>query len=181
VIPDWWRDAVLDARAYSPDNIWFPDPSKLEYEKTGLDRRRAPRGTALKEVGKDKIAITIGTETVVVPKGEFGHLWTTNSPERISGCFDGDRCYLALHDVVGMSCDLICLDKTTGKTRWTYSGHAAGFTIFLGVGDHFVTVRHDKGRVVVFGMGTNSIYVEGVDAVSGKPEFRFGTWDYPRR
>jgi hypothetical protein len=171
--PDWWREAVLDARANRRDNIYHGDPKTVPYHgRTGIAFNEfvtCPKNASVEKKG-DAIVYRIGAESVTIPKEIREH-----GVPNVSGCFTDKYCYLAVHDDVGYPHQLGCVDRASGKLVWkstvcgSWWGDAEGqFTSWVSV------VPTDDGRVFVFGLAVG-FYVHGFRASDGKSLVRFST------
>ena len=103
-------------------------------------------------VGKQRA--TLSKE--VVNKGrKFGN--------HLAALIDDDRLYLAFHDDVPSSFQLMCLDRRSRCVIWETQVWVIGASIFhFGPGSgHAVGILKANRQVLVFGAGDGCFYVEG--------------------
>jgi len=175
VTPKWWREVVLDARANRRDNIYPGELKKRIYHRSDLKGVRCPVGASVTETDKT-VTHRHGDDSITLPeellcRADSGALWCN-----VSCTFTDERCFVAVHDNVGYSHDVACIDRKTGSI--VRKSKACGCWWGGTTGQHhsWVTfVLSDDGRLFVFGSGSVGFYAHGFDGSNGKTLMRFSS------
>jgi hypothetical protein len=198
IAPNWWKDRVLAAQAYSRRSIHF-DSQRISWFLREMRDPFGPRtdppanvlipgkgwqsedGRLGVEVPRDsdltQWRLVVGKEQILLPvevRNECGRLGTS-----INVCASPSALFLAVHYTANCSpYQLFCLDRQALAVRWQteVSGEGCGI-MYSGpqIPDHEVQVVAEKDRVFVFGMDSGCVYVEAVRVADGKSVFRFST------
>jgi hypothetical protein len=178
--PDWWREMLLKARARRPDNVVFALPSKPRYHETAFDLS-SPRDTVLQKLNAN-VVLHAGTETCKMPESLLVELRDKTGAEYITAAFSSGVCYFALYSDWTTPYSLVCLDRASSRSRWTARVWADGGLVrYTGMrphracGLHWVSIHCQQRRVVLFGGGGHTVYVEAFDPKDGKVLLRFST------
>lgn len=128
--PDWWKNALLNGTILSTDDVVRANPvlnnGRFVYDE-GYDRFvldgqtfHARHGSSI-EGFEDGLQFAIGDEFVKLPREIKPNLQQGGSfklPKEIqyanqflSGCFNGDHCFLAIHNMYGYPHVTCCIDK----------------------------------------------------------------------
>ena len=173
--PQWWAEALLDARAYRRGHVRMGESHEQPYHPAGLEGVRSPIDTSLKrEWGR--IMLRVGNESVPIPKDLFEHSSTKRGLERfgnVSALTTRQRCYLAIHDDVGYPFDLHCIDRASGTVRWKARVWGTWWGNATGVHEGWVAVREQNDQIVLFGKTSVGFYVEAFHAKDGHNALRF--------
>ena len=173
-MPAWWKEAVLDSRALSRDNIYPGHPNEDPYHRSGLDGVYCPQDTILRKKG-GKLTLQVGKDSVAIPQELLEH--GKIPEENVSARFTSTRCCVTIHSDYGGFLGLTCIDRATDKVLWKSNvwGPRIGGG-FTGYSEAWVSVTEQDGRVIVFGAGDMGLHVEGFRADDGKPLFRFSSY-----
>jgi hypothetical protein len=170
-VPQWWSEAVLDARANQRDNIYFP------YRDWGQLTPKSAIQTAVAKKG-EKFSLKVGNDTIELPNlllKEVLHDGDFSTFHHFSAFFAPKHCYVAIYDDVGSPYTLACVDRSTEKLVWKTEGWGSWwYAVGGGVGKARVTVDAHDERVLVFACsGIGHVHAEGFRAQNGKNLFRF--------
>jgi hypothetical protein len=134
-------------------------------------------GLVLSREGEGDLTITVSGERFVVPAA----LLKPSRPERFSldrhvnALVADRRAFVAVHEQHGERFPLFCFDLRSGKLIWRADVWAAGAENLVardGPWNHDVFLQSHKGSLVIYG-DCPACYIESLDAVTGKPQFRF--------
>lgn len=171
--PDWWRAVVIDARANRRNNIYPGEPKERPYHRSEIEGVTCPKDATITE--KDRVVTYRANENwIVLPeelldRSDDGSLWCN-----ISCAFTNDHCFVAVHDDVGYSHDVACIDRKTGKIVWKSEACGCWWGGASGVHESWVTiVPTDDGRVFAFGSASIGFYAHGFDSSNGKTLVQF--------
>jgi hypothetical protein len=178
-VPKWWSNAILDARANTRYNIYFPE------ENWDQALAQAIAQTTLTKKG-DKYSLQVGKHSIDLPNGLskdipvdllnfIAERGKSSSAVRLTACFTSNNCYLALYNELGYAVKLACVERSTTKVLWTARGWGSAIGSVTGVpGRALVTVDAQGDRVLVFGSDcAGCLYAAAVRADNGKNLFRF--------
>lgn len=170
--PDWWA-AVL---AYRYPGLGAAGAPDSPYHEAGPEFFRAPKDTTLAgEPGADgPVVLRVKDDEVRLPADLFRRR-VARGRTNVSALVTTDRCYLALHDDVGVGYPLTCLDRTTGKIAWETWLRGNWWGAATGQHAMWVAVTRQGDRIVIFGMSSTGFHVEAVQADDGKSIFRCST------
>jgi len=168
-IPDWWRDGMLRADAYSrAQPLSFDHGAKPFYHDAGLRRIQAPLDTTLKrEAGS--ILASVGKERVRLPSA------LVEETSNISVLITSTRCYVARHHSGHYSYPLIAVARDSGQILWKTEVWGDSYVLIFALTGHSaqrVSITEQRGRVVVFGAGLSDFHVEALSARDGRNLFR---------
>lgn len=177
-VPEWWRTVVVDARANrrNNNNIYPGDPKQKPYrDVTPSILVRCPKNASVTE--KDRVVTyTIGKNSIVIPeelldRADSGELWCN-----ISCAFTDGKCFVAIHDDVGYSHVVACIDRKTKNINWNSKACGCWWGSASGVHESWVAlVPTDDGRLYCFGSASIGLYAHGFDTSNGKTLLRFST------
>lgn len=172
-VPAWWESAVHSTEYGHPCTAPFERESGSPYH-SAKPNVLAPLGTTVDMATQD-VVVTVGRDSFRFP------LSITNGklPERLSALVEGERCYVGLHSDVAIGYRLICTPRRSGEVVWVGRVWGSGLGSYSGLsgcGHHWVAVVPRGDSVVVFGADDFAAYLEGFDAKSGVPLFRFSTF-----
>ena len=164
-VPKWWADFIVKGPVKAKQK-W--------YHNAGRKYVFAPKDTRITSDG-DGYTLHISNDSVKLPdsilrKADSGELVC-----RVSGLFTQKHCFVAVHDGVGFSHDVACVDRTTGKLVWVSKACGCWIGGASGVHESWVTVTHQHGQVVIFGASWTGFYMHSFDPVTGKSRFKFST------
>ena len=171
--PAWWRTIVLDARANRRDNIYPGKPKEWPYHRSELKWVSCPTTASVTE---DKRIVTYrnGDDSIVIPEELLDRADSGKLSCNISCTFTKTNCFVAVHDDVGSSHDVACLDRKTGNVVWKSKACGCWWGNATGQHESWVSlVPTDDGRVFVFGSASVGLYAHGFDASNGKTLLRF--------
>jgi hypothetical protein len=173
--PQWWAEALLDARANRRGNVYLGDPRERPYHHAGLDNVRSPVDTSLTRE-QDQIVLRVGGDSVPIPDDILEKASTIDGLKiscNVSGLMGQHECYAAVHDDVGYPFYLYCIDRPLGTVRWKVRVWGTWWGATTGQHEGWVAVKEQNGRIVVFGKSSIGFYVEGFQAKDGRNVFRF--------
>lgn len=173
-VPKWWAEIVVDARANRRNNIYPGNPTKTPYHNAGLDFITAPHDTIIKKDG-DSYVLKIAKNSIKLPdqilqKSDDGSLYGS-----FSGYFTSKHCFVAVHNSVGYSHDVACIDRSSGKVVWNAEACGCWWGSATGIHESWVSVTLQKDRVLVFGAASIGLYAHAFQANNGKTIFRFSS------
>ena len=156
------------------------------YDRFVLDGQtfHARHGSSI-EGFEDGLQFAIGDEFVKLPREIKPNLQQGGSfklPKEIqyanqflSGCFNGDHCFLAIHNMYGYPHVTCCIDKNNNEVVWSSKTCGSRWRGAM-TGQHSskVSVVHKEDRVFVFG-ASGRFYAHCFDANNGKTIFFFAT------
>jgi hypothetical protein len=174
-LPSWWLQTLLSAEASARSDIHFDNPKGHLYLAAGLERF-APRGTNLAKDGNG-VRLTVGERSVTLPASLAAEILEKDAQPNVSAYLGTERCYLVHHADRCTPFLLTCWDPKSVKILWTKLGWAArGYGAWNGIDErHWVSVVEKQDRVIVFGAGSEVVYIEAFNAKDGTVLFRFGT------
>jgi hypothetical protein len=172
--PEWWAEMLLDSRANRRDNIYPGSPKDMPDHRAGLDDVEAPRDTTLKRDG-DKIILKVRKESVSIPEAILRKCDSGRVCCSVSALITPSRCYIAVHEDVGYSYPLYCIDRLTAKIVWKSEVWATWWGGASGVHHMSVAVTEQNNRIVVFGAAATGIHVEAFQRDDGTNLFRFSS------
>jgi hypothetical protein len=165
-VPKWWKQSLLDARANTRSDIWFPDRG----DGVGGTGPAPAKVTA----NPAQSLITVGTDSAVLP-ADLVKEHPSGLPARFSAVFTPKMCYVAIYDDAVYPYAVVCVDRQTARVIWRARGWGSWwYQIGGSVGNARVTLEIQDDRVVVFGVsGLGLIHAEAFRADNGKNIFRF--------
>lgn len=182
-VPVSWQDTVLNARATRRAWIGFRRKEKHWPNLVGEFGLWVPKDTSIKQVGDDWL-ITVQGQSCRLPSRLSKHLrlrWR----DGISALICGERCYLAVHWDHCSPYDLFCIERDSGKVLWKARPWANGglhngklllpMGSVMGPSVHSVAIMQQRDRVVLFGIGHLSAYIECFSTADGTNIFRCST------
>jgi hypothetical protein len=169
-VPDWWASALTDVYLFPGNCHAFGGAGKAAPEKpksTGADRNELKV-----EVKRNAIVCAAGSRSVEFPKETF----EGSFPESFVGWLGEKRSVVAGYTKTsGFAYQVAGFVGKGGKPKWKADVWAAGRTLLLGQGHHWVEMRERDGVVYLFGKESHGAYAEAFEAASGKVQFRFCT------
>src|SRR5262249_14054318 len=112
--PDWWREVLLDAQGYSPDQISPGWPKKPLYHETSPKKIKVPLDTSLRNHGLN-VELQAGSDKLTLPAAVFDDLLKNYGSTSLSVCMDAKHCALAFHYGRPAPYTLVYLDRRTAK------------------------------------------------------------------
>jgi hypothetical protein len=173
VVPEWWREIVLDARANRRNNI-YPGKSTVQpYHRSDIEWVRCPVNASVIE--KDRVVTyRTGQDSITLPEELLDRSDSGNLSCNISCTFTETKCFVAIHDDVGYSHDVACVDRETNTLVWKSEACGSWWGGATGQHESWVTVvPTDNGHVFVFGASSIGFYTHGFDTNDGKTLLRF--------
>jgi len=165
--PDWWKQAVLGLSANQRYNVVFSDSKINPYHESGLDFITAPLDTTLKRKA-DNLILQVAGDVM-----EFRKDGIVDSNDcGISALFTANTCFVAVHGDLGYPYQLTCFNRTTSKVLWKSKVWGSYWHASSGPGKAFVKITEQGNRIIVFGISTTGIHVEGFDSKDDKNLFR---------
>jgi hypothetical protein len=168
-VPRWWPRAIVDVDVFPGKHHAFSfehsDPPKMREAWLGT---YVPEGAKLAAAG-DRLVYTASGRTIRF-KPEFG----VEALDGVSALIGEKRSLLALHSTGGgFSFPLSDLETRGRRPLWKTEVWAAGRDILAGAGFHAVELREANGLVYVFGGESHGMYLEALDAATGRCRYRF--------
>ena len=171
--PEWWRTIVLDARANRRDNIYPGKPKEQPYHRSELKWVKCPVDASVEE-NERVVTYRNGDDSIVIPEELLDRADSGELSCNISCVFTDDNCFVAVHDDVGYSHDVACLDRKSGKVVWASKACGCWWGGATGRHESWVSlVPTDDGRVFVFGSASVGLYAHGFDSSTGKTLVQF--------
>jgi hypothetical protein len=169
--PQWWIDAMVESKANRRDNI-YPDMSmKRMYHDSGLGSIRAPLDTTLTEKGGN-VVLRVAGESVAFPMELLRKDDAGKATGSVSAILSPSRYYVAVHEDVGYPYRLACIDRASGKERWSAKTWGSWAFNADGVFDCWITVTEQDDRIILFGAASTGFHVEGFRSDDGRNLFR---------
>jgi hypothetical protein len=162
--PRWWADSLLDARANTRSNIYFPDGDSADQVTPFMAGVVTKSGKSILSYRNDAVALPAELR----PK-------RTGSEEVYSALFTPKNVYVAKYDATRVVGVVACVNSADGRLIWkTQVWGSYWYQIGGGVGPPRVSIELQNDRVLVFGVsGLGLINVEAFRADNGKNIFRF--------
>src|SRR5262245_19803829 len=136
--PQWWAEALLDARANRRGNVY---PGGLNMSES----KATPPPTAVFESQNDKPVIRVGTESVAIPADFRDRVKTGGLRTRVTSLITLAQYYVAVHEDVGYPYQLACVDRSSVKVRWVADVWASWWGAASGVHRQWVEVT-EQGK-----------------------------------
>jgi hypothetical protein len=172
-VPNWWSAVVTDSRANRRDNIYPGKPQERPYHRSTIEGLACPINASVTE--KDRVVTyRAGDDSIALPpelldRSDHGELSCN-----ISCAFTKEHCFVAVHDDVGYTHSVVCIDRKTDKIVW--KSQACGCWWGGATGQHescVSVVPTNDSRVFVFGCASIGFYAHGFDVGSGKTVIQF--------
>jgi hypothetical protein len=162
--PKWWADSLLEARANTRSDIYFPACDSAD--------KRAPPLAAVVTKG-DKSVLYVGKDSVVLP-AELAQK-ETGGKEIFSALITSNNVYVAKYDNALYPYTLARVNRADGRLVWKTEGWGSWwYQIGGSVGRAHVAIELQGDHVLVFGVsGLGLIHAEAFRADDGKSLFRF--------
>ncbi len=181
--PQWWTDAILDARANCRGNVYAGGLNLGRYQNPKPKAALLPPEAKL-EKADGKSIVRIGSEIVSIPHDLHKQLTQNSALESLTALITPERLYVAAYDSVGYPYQLACVERTSVKTRWSAEVWASWWGGSEGHHHQDVQVIEQGNRVVVFGVAAVGFHVEAFRIDDGANMFRFsnsyGGWSAQR-
>ena len=167
-IPAIWETAMKSLQYLSRKQFWFYLPQVLEGAANA--EGESASGVAIRREG-DQWTITKANQTISLSTTDrFG------SGGKAAVELKGETAYVALYGRFPFSYKLYAVDRRSGKVIWVSRVWAgSGFGLRMGQDWHVVEIRVAGGKVAVFGVSSDTAYVEMFDQKTGENQCRFGT------
>jgi hypothetical protein len=162
--PRWWAESLLDARANTRSNIFFPIHDSAD-QVTPFMAGVSTKG--------DKVILSYQHDAIALPTELRPKM--TGGSEVYSAFFTPKNVYVAKYDSAIYPYTFACLDRADGHVVWRTDGWGSyWYAIGGGVGRARVSIELQSDRVFVFGVsGIGMIHVEAFRADNGENVFRF--------
>lgn len=169
--PQWWAEALLDARANRRGNV-YAGGLNVAGRRGPKPIAAAPRkATFGKQEGRP--VVRVGSVFAPIPEDLQDTLKFNEFNDGVSALITPARCYVAVHDSVGYPYRLACVERVSGKTGWVAKVWASWWGAATGVGQQWVEVTEQGDRVVVFGVASVGFHVEAFRKDDGVNLLRF--------
>jgi hypothetical protein len=170
--PQWWADALIDARANARHNVYFDRPD-FKYIKTAPpDPAMIPPPRARFEEKDGNLTVRVGAESAALPKDFRSQIKASNIAEGISALITPGRCYVAIYDEWGFPYKLACVDRKSLQVKWTRQVWGSWWAYTSGASHQWIELTEQGDRVVVFG-AAGPFHVEAFRVDDGSTVFRF--------
>jgi hypothetical protein len=172
-VPDWWAEGIVDVDLFPGEHHVFTlsgksSGPKLTEAKAGGD---VPEGAEL-ERRDGTFVYTAGGRAVRFPTSTFADVHFAN----FGGVVQEKRSFIAAYPAAGgFAFNVASFEGEGDRPAWKAEVWAAGRTILLGLGHHWVELKEKGGTVFVFGGESHGMYMEAFEAATGRCEFRFCT------
>ena len=170
--PKWWADAILDARANRRGNVYAGGLADWVDRKEGDPIFKTWPAKAAIERQEDKLVVRLGNESADLPGDFLKNVKKQQFYDEARALFTPTRCYVAIHESVGYSYRLGCVERTPSRTRWVSDVWGSWWCASTGVSRQWIEIVKQGDRVVVFGIGAG-FHVEAFRADDGANLFRF--------
>jgi hypothetical protein len=170
--PQWWTDAVLDARANRRGNVYAGGLSMSE-DREGKDKAAMPPPLATFDRQDGKAVVRVNSNSAPIPDDLREKLRMDGLKDSLTALMTRRHCYVAAYDSVGYPYELACLDRSSGKIRWLANVWASWWGGATGHHSQWVEVTEQGDRVVVFGVASVGFHAEGFRVEDGVNLFRF--------
>jgi len=170
--PQWWAEALLDARAHRRGNVIAGGLNMAE----GWQKADAVPGLATFDRENGQLVVRVGTTSVPVPKNLREKLDAGGPGDGVSAFITSSRCYVAVFDDAGYPYRLACVDRASVKTRWVTDVWASWLGAATGVHHQWVEITEQGNRVVVFGVASTGFHAEAFRMEDGVNTFRFSNY-----
>jgi hypothetical protein len=175
-LPVWWEETIQDAFLGGCGRVVPGQPKTWPYQwvRFGNTKIGMPQGQSIRR-GEMGVALCSGDDRAAVSEDVVKkHL---KFARHLSFLIDKEFSFVALHDNVGTSYELLCLERKSGRQvwkatvwDWAYSGATTG------AWQESVAVVGKGERVYVIGAGVFCFYIEAFDRATGRNAFRFANW-----
>jgi hypothetical protein len=170
--PQWWAEAVLDARANRRGNVYAGGVGKADPRMARPNAAAPPHQATLGH--KDgKPVVWVGSVSAPIPRDLDEKLKTGASIYKVSALITSSHCYVAVYGPVGCPYRLTCVERSSAKTRWVAEVWASWWYPFSGYHRGWVEVTEQGNRVVVFGVASVGFHAEAFRMEDGANVFRF--------
>jgi hypothetical protein len=173
-VPEAWAADLLNCHAIDRRTVYPGTPYKGVPHQAGLYDIRSALDTTLTKNGK-QIVLTVGKASVPIPEYLVERAKRDALEHTIEGLFTPACCYVAVHRNVGYPFDVVCIDRSAGRTIWQNTVRATWFGFSNGGHEMHVTLAEQQSRLVVFGSGTDGLFVEVFRSADGVCLCRFAT------
>lgn len=172
--PKWWTEAILDARANRRGNIYAGGLNMWLDRKAGDPIFEKWPAKAAIERKEGKLVVQLGKESASLPDDFHEKVEKQKGLDYdVRALFTPTRCYVAMHESVGYSYRLGCVERSPVRVRWASDVWGSWWQASTGVSRHFVEIVEQGDRVVVFGVASVGFYVEVFRADNGANLLRF--------
>jgi hypothetical protein len=172
-VPEWWADAVLDARANCRGNVYAGGLTLMPFgEAKQKTPKPPPVATFAQKDGKG--VVRVGSDLAIIPDDLRDKLKAGRSLDQgLSALITPTRCYVAVYDHAGYPYRLACVDRASTKTRRVAKVWASWWGNASGQHHQYVEVTEQGKRVVVCGIASSGFHVEAFGAEDGVNVLRF--------
>jgi hypothetical protein len=170
--PQWWAEALLDARANRRGNVYAGGLNVGEGRKPGPGAAALPEQATF-DGNEVQPVIRIGAASVPIPNDLREKLKLSKFDGRMSALITPSRCYIAAYDDFGYPYRLACVERASLKLRWVTEVWASWWGATTGVHHQWVEVTEQGNRIVVFGIASVGFHVEAFRLEDGVNTFRF--------
>jgi hypothetical protein len=172
--PKWWAEAILDARANRRGNVYAGGLNIWGNHLTGDPIVEMWPAKATIEQKDGQLFVRTGKEAAHIPDDVPEKVKKQKGLDyEVRALITPTRCYVAMHESVGYSYRLGCVERSPAGVRWTSDVWGSWWSASTGVSRHWVEIVEQGDRVVVFGIASVGFYVEGFRVTDGTNLFRF--------
>jgi len=173
--PDWWREAVLDARANRRSYIYPGEPKSLPYRRSEIGWVSCPKNASVKTTGH-AVFYRVGADIIKIPEEILERCDSGELCCNLSGCFTDKHCFIAVHNDFGYPHKIACIERSSRKLVWKSTVCGCWWGMVSGQHRSWVSVvPTDDERVFVFGTATIGFYLHGFRATDGKSLVHFSS------
>jgi hypothetical protein len=169
--PEWWAEALLDARANRRGNL-YAGGLNIGERRASRTSAALPRSATFDS--KDgKPVVRLGAVSVPVAEDLRDKLKGTKFFDGVSALITSSHCYIAAYDDVGYPYRLACVERASAKTLWVTEVWESWWANATGQHRQWVEVTEQGDRIVVFGVASAGFHVEAFRADDGVNVLRF--------
>jgi hypothetical protein len=170
--PKWWSEALLDARANRRGNVYAGGLNIVENRQKERNATTAP-GQASVDRLEGHSVVRVGSESARIPE-DLGEKLGSKAPgDGVCALITPSNCYIAVYDSWGYPYQLVCVNRSSAKTRWVAEVWASWWRFGNGRSHQWVEITEQGNRVVVFGVASMGFHVEAFRAEDGVNILRF--------
>jgi hypothetical protein len=165
----WWTDAILD-----PEDGLHKEWIDPRFKRNPKLAPLPIPGELLKRDGAT--VLRVGPTTLILPKDLRAALNLQETRDQVTFAASPSHLYFAAYESMGDPFRLACTDRSATRLCWSAEVRGTGWSGNAdGAFNNWVEIVEQGDRVVVFGLATLGLYVEGFRAEDGVSLFRFSS------
>jgi hypothetical protein len=170
-LPKWWATAILDARANRRGNIYAGGINVLTRPGDPSEEKQPAKATIERRQGG--LIIQLGQASAKLPDDFVDKVRKQEHHNNVRALFTPTHLYVAIHESVGYTYRLACVERSTLKLNWVSDVWGSWWASASGQHRQSVEIVEHGHRVVVFGVSSPGFHVEAFRKDDGTNIFRF--------